>query len=813
MFVLDLGHRTKGLLTATFRLVTGHPPDNLPELSWPRLLAGVVGLALSHAKASTSRAAAATCPNEQLRAESNFNPTTDQPYSQGLPECRAYEMVSPLEKGGSDVVAQQSALPVAADGDAVEFLSQSAFGDSENAIVGAFGEAQDTYVARRGPMGWTTSSTNPPRNLLAKPGIGRSMSPGDFNTVASCGLTVLNNATAGSSAVCALREANMSWISTPIYQNLTGELYHDNTGGYGIRLEGSSSDSSHLIFRGEENGSAYLPAAKPAEAYTSGTSLYDVSGLRKGTPELSLVNVDDSGEEIGPEHATALGAISLTAGISCALQPGPDSSYQAVSASGSTIYFTACPSGQDNVDTVYARVNATSTVAASNPSPSQCTTCDPTPSPAEFVGASADGSKAFFLTSQQLVNGDTDHTADLYEYNFDNPPGKNLVQLSAGGAGDLTPGSGAEVQGVVATSADGSHVYFVARGVLTTVPDLSLPTGHQIAEAGADNLYVVDTVSGQTSFVAELCSGASESGSINDPQCPSTLENKTVFGGTNDLVLWNTVEERQARTTSDGRYLVFTTYAKLAPGDKGTAQDVYRYDFQTGELTWVSHCAPDDPGCPAGTMSDISAAIPDSADEHGYGALAEVNDRGRAISEDGSTIVFSTPELLQANDPSTENSVYEWHEGVVSMISDGQSAASEAVGMSASGSDIFFLTRTPLVGQDTDQLIDVYDARIDGGFPAPMPELSCSGEACQGGQSLSPTFGTPGSQSFTGGGNETPPAFKEVLEPEAKPKSKLLTKVQKLAKALKVCKKDKARKMRDACDRLARKRSRRKGKK
>jgi len=147
------------------------------------------------------------------------------------------------------------------------------------------------------------------------------------------------------------------------------------------------------------------------------------------------------------------------------------------------------------------------------------------------------------------------------------------------------------------------------------------------------------------------------------------------------------------------------------------------------------------------------------------------------------------------------------------MISDGQSAASEAVGMSASGSDIFFLTRTPLVGQDTDQLIDVYDARIDGGFPAPMPELSCSGEACQGGQSLSPTFGTPGSQSFTGGGNETPPAFKEVLEPEAKPKSKLLTKVQKLAKALKVCKKDKARKMRDACDRLARKRSRRKGKK
>jgi hypothetical protein len=43
--------------------------------------------------------------------------------------------------------------------------------------------------------------------------------------------------------------------------------------------------------------------------------------------------------------------------------------------------------------------------------------------------------------------------------------------------------------------------------------------------------------------------------------------------------------------------------------------------------------------------------------------------------------------------------------------------------ISASGSDIFFVTRTELVGQDTDVLDDIYDARVDGGFQAPLREV------------------------------------------------------------------------------------------
>src|ERR1019366_7389838 len=96
--------------------------------------------------------------------------------------------------------------------------------------------------------------------------------------------------------------------------------------------------------------------------------------------------------------------------------------------------------------------------------------------------------------------------------------------------------------------------------------------------------------------------------------------------------------------------------------------------------------------------------------------------------------------------------VYLWHNGEVNLISDGNDNSGGVVyaGMSGTGSDIFFATPTQLVAQDTDTLGDIYDARIGGGFPAPTPESSCAGEACQGSASSSPAFGAPGSRSFTG---------------------------------------------------------------
>src|SRR5262249_16332581 len=68
---------------------------------------------------------------------------------------------------------------------------------------------------------------------------------------------------------------------------------------------------------------------------------------------------------------------------------------------------------------------------------------------------------------------------------------------------------------------DGSHAAFVATGVLTTEAN---PTTGQSAAQGADNLYVYDAESGLTKFVASLCSGSEESGSLTDPACPVSVQ-------------------------------------------------------------------------------------------------------------------------------------------------------------------------------------------------------------------------------------------------------------------------------------------------
>ena len=79
---------------------------------------------------------------------------------------------------------------------------------------------------------------------------------------------------------------------------------------------------------------------------------------------------------------------------------------------------------------------------------------------------------------------------DLYLYEASLPLGHRLIQVSAGEnvPGKHTAGKGARTyNGIVAISADGSHVYFAATGALTSRPN---PEGDE-AEAGEPNLYTV----------------------------------------------------------------------------------------------------------------------------------------------------------------------------------------------------------------------------------------------------------------------------------------------------------------------------------
>ena len=101
--------------------------------------------------------------------------------------------------------------------------------------------------------------------------------------------------------------------------------------------------------------------------------------------------------------------------------------------------------------------------------------------------------------------------------------------------------------------------------------------------------------------------------------------------------------------------------------------------------------------------------------------------------------------------------------GCLFLISTGQSPEeSEFWDASADGSDVFFTTAQSLLARDPG-LVDLYDARVGGGFAEPAAAASCEGEACQS-PPPTPPRQTPSSASFHGPGN--------VVQTPAKPKCK-----------------------------------------
>jgi hypothetical protein len=452
-----------------------------------------------------------------------------------------------------------------------------------------------------------------------------------------------------------------------------------------------------------------------------------------------------------------------------------------------------------------------------------------------FHGASADGSKVFFTTEQKPLvpaGASAATTSNLYEYDFDKPGNEKLV--------DLTPTSlpeGAGVVGVVRSSSDGTHIYFIAKGVLASegpevepTPGVTEKSGP--AKAGERNLYGVDTDTGTIKFIA--------TGLPIVPGAPN--------GGLHVAEGETTVEQvPYAQTTLDGRDLVFDSTSALAgdtnpPNKLLHPEVVYRYDFDSGELTWISQASQElkaESGSPNPNEGLSSWVAQNPTPASTRGALADVDDYSRAITgeaggeHDGEDILFTTQERLAPRDEAVgkQAQLYLWHctlpcphaekEGSVRMISDGLSGVEPDLGesavvspgerpttaISASGSDIFFSSRTALVGQDGDELVDLYDARIDGGDPAPAVERPCAGEAsCLPPRSPSAlgSFGTSTSSLLAAGGNLAPPTGGLLAFHTVKPKPKPLTRAQQLAKALKTCK-TKPRGRRAACNAQARK--------
>jgi hypothetical protein len=570
----------------------------------------------------SSAVAAESCANAAVRLQTG---------STALPDCRAYEMVSPPYKQGFSV---NRGFTRFTDDGVVSFRSLGAFAGN------VMGGPSNVYHSVRSAEGWVTSSMDPPGSVY-ETSLGET-AVGGFDESADLRWSLWRMYRRDTETPADIG----FWRRGPdgVFTRMGGGLFY---GG------GSAGDLSHVLAAGGE---------------------YVGTG-HEGPPR--PVSVDNNGQSLG---------------VSCLREMSPD---------GRVIVLgVGCVGSGDS--RLWARGGGRATVAVSG---SECTreaddpggACNGAPG-VTYAGGAVDGSRVFFTTSQQLVNGDVDQSSDLYA--CDIPAGAPAPVGAANPCAALTEvsgvASGGRVESVVSVSEDGSRVYFVAQGVLAD----NLDVGGVGALAGAENLYLWERDSGhpagQIRYVSRLRGG-------------------------NDLT--------QAQMTPDGRYLLLVTTNKLEAGDADDARDVYRYDAQTHTMVRVSASVAGGGG--NGQGFDVS--IPELP----------------AVSADGSTVIFDTAEALSISDTNGVDDVYSWRDGQVSLISAG---GGSAVGVTPSGRDLFFRTAAPVLGADSDANADLYDARLGGGFAPAQTPPPCSGDQCQSERSRPPGLAGPPPAVGSGGG-------------------------------------------------------------
>jgi hypothetical protein len=721
---------------------------------------------------SPSFAVASPCANAQFRSGPSAR----------LPDCRVDEQVSPVEKGGQDattvhpVLSAQASNCEGAEPCAVAYMNVGAAfaGDAGN-------EYPNAYLGSRGPGGWQTTSLSP-STLQAPPNNDPKLSYAFSEDLSQTVLRVpLEQLTEGAPAGVYnlyLRgpggEYSLLTTVTPPEppQAGCGSCFErEDT----VAFAGASQNFGHVLFEANDSLVAGAPSGVP--------NLYE-----KTAGQVRLVGILPDG--VIPTGGTAAGG-----GIDASGEHAHELEH-AISQDGSDVLFEAAADGgppdepQVGDTELYDRVEGTHTVEVSAPAPgAMATKCETeagvcAPQSAQFWAASGDGSVVYFtskaaLSKQSHTGGEpADPGNDLYRY-----------EVEGGGLTDITPDAhdeegneepdGADVLGVVGASEDGAYVYFVADGRLA---EGALP--------GQANLYVWHDHGGSTggvSFIATLAApDEDEQESIEEGRLGEA------FSYNSDVEDWtNWPIASQAYVTPDGMHLAFmsaeplTGYENVDEAGR-RVHEVFEYDAETDSLVCVS--------------CDLSGARP--LGDAFLGATLDERvstpfHQPRSLSNDGSRLFFSSPDPL-AESAGGSVKLFEYEDGTVNLIS-GPEAGGEATFLdaSASGNDVFFATRERLVATDADDLLDVYDARVDGGLPAlTQPLSSCEGNSCE--EPLPPPSpAIPASASFSGSGNLIPPLPRPPLKP---------TRKQQLARALARCRRLKSRERRPTCVALAKRR-------
>jgi DNA-binding beta-propeller fold protein YncE len=658
------------------------------------------------------------CPNQRFR----------NGFAAPLPDCRAFEMVSPIDKNNGDIKALLDVLSwktnleqSSTDGNRFTYSSYRPFADPE-----ASPYTSQYLATREDGVGWSSEALDPPQGYSATGG-GAEIS------------NLENSFKAFSPDLCE------SWLVVAAEPVLAPEatdgyrdLYRRNNcgaGGYealiGVEpnivssafipeLQGVSADGGEAIFRVKDKLTPEAASGVWQTYYTSDDGLRLICVLPSGVPSGGNCSAGTGDGATGTLDYTLFNRVA--------------SVNHAISAEGRRVYWTTS-TRESAPGKVYLRLNPGEEQSAI--SGGECTEAEKactlkvsetaSTKDSRFLGASADGARALFEVTEGNQIG------SLYLFDVETADSTLLA---------------AKGRGVLGTSEDLSRIYFVSEEALEGA-----------AQAGKPNLYL--SQEGTVNFIATLSSTDVAPGIF------SNAAFEAVF--------------HSARVSPDGAHLAFISTEPLSGYDNtdqatGKADsEVYLYEAGSGGPVCVS-CNPSE-ARPLGRIIRVKNNLTNSLPAAATIPAPQFNlHYPRSLSADGNYLFFNSFDALLPRDANGKADVYVWQAaagkkectekgaelyvassgGCLSLISSGQSSEdAEFLDASPGGGDVFFTTNASLLPQDSG-LIDVYDARVGGGLPgAPEPPGSCQGEACQIAPPP-PNDPTPASASFKGVGNLKP---------------------------------------------------------
>jgi hypothetical protein len=692
------------------------------RLVWLCALAGCLVLSAPLVPAAV---AAGRCPNEEFRIGR----------SASLPDCRAYELVTPEELGRTGDMTffegDNNLAVVSSDGEHVGLYALGVY--LEPSASAEPSDSGTSAVFSRTAGGWKMTSAVTPA-LTGDHLAMELLSPG-FSDVALRGASALNP------AISSFLAGPVGGPYSTIASGTAGESQFQSTKAIGANGGTSSVPAfSDVVLESEDL--SLLPAGSVERERAEETEpevqlLYEWSGGK-----LRLVNVEGEGEHV-----------KLMSRCGAQLGKGyvEGNTVNAVSADGSRVFFVS-PAGGSNGDRngcrwsqgegaapqLYMRADGRETVNVSEPEGVSIPLSER--GEVDYVGASADGSKVFFESETGLTPDATGDGWKLYEYDSENLPEHRLTLI----ASDVDEPN-EFVNPAFLLSENGSVIYYQGYGVV--------PGDEGVSRLG---IFRYETTTGRRSFVSTT---------------PETLST-----------------DEPAYVTPNGAFLVFPAEEEPSHGvveffgphgfeteTRGYEhEELYRYDAATGSVICIS--------CGEGVAPEKS--LTRSANSF-YGEW-EASDAPRGaveVSEDGQRAFFQTSAKLVPQDTNestnaeernglgTGAEVYEWEEdgteeapgvfcevvnGCTHLISSGEPDGPEHfLGASTNGENVFFTSAAQLVSQATPEFTNIYDARVDGGFAPPPRPVECL--SCQGVGSPPLAFSTPASLTFVGAGDQPPP--------------------------------------------------------